>query len=138
MARTSHVQLHRTEPEPPATEQNIAWFDAGPSFPLSRRERGTGGEDKAKGDALTLKRLIPPPRQPDRRADKADHAVGLHEVAPLLPGPRIDVLGEQAVTVAAGEHVLEQRPGLVAASDGGKSVDVPEGADQKRVLRRSE
>ena len=61
MARTSHVQLHRTEPEPPSTEQNIAWFDAGPSFPLSRRERGTGGEDKAKGDALTLKSLIPPP-----------------------------------------------------------------------------
>src|SRR6266487_517910 len=48
MARTSHVQLHRTEPEPRATEQNVAWIDVGRSFPLSRRERGSGGEDRAR------------------------------------------------------------------------------------------
>lgn len=78
------------------------------------RRRAGGGEYPTQdgfgwtnGVALALEGLVPPPRQPDRRADEADHAVGLDEVAPLLPRARIDVLGEQAVAVAAGKHVFE-------------------------------
>src|SRR6266487_1324072 len=114
--------------------------------PLTFGERGSRNAERGTGSDVPRSHfrvprsecLIPPPRQPDRRADEADHAVGLDEVAPLLPGARIHVLGEQAVAVAAGEHVFEQRPRLVAPSDGGERVDVPEGADQKGVLRRSE
>src|SRR5438067_12815578 len=113
--------------------------------PLTFGERGSRNAERGTGSDVPRSHfrvprsecLIPPPRQPDRRADQADHAVGLHEVAPLLPGPRIDVLGEQAVGVAAGEQVLEQRPAPVGASDGGRGVEVPEGADKKGVSRRS-
>src|SRR6185369_39279 len=76
-------------------------------------------------------RLVPADREPDRGADEADHAVGLDEVPPLLVRPGVDVLGEQAVAVAAAEHVLEQHPGLVALAQRGQRVDVPERARQE-------
>src|SRR5216117_888350 len=91
------------------------------------------------GVALALlKGLIPPDGQPDRRADEPHHAVGLHEVAPLFAGPRIDVFGQEAVPVAAGEHVLEQGARLFPSAQRGECVDVPEGAHQKCVLWLSE
>src|SRR6185503_16091198 len=83
-------------------------------------------------------RLVPADGEPERGVNHADHAVGLDEVPPLLPGGGFDVFGEQAVTVAAAEDVLEQRTRLVAAADRGERVDEPERAHQERVLRRAE
>src|SRR6266480_4854355 len=80
------------------------------------------------------KRLIPPHGQPDRRPDEPDHTVRLHEVPPLLPRAGIDVLGQEAVPVAAAEQGLEQGAGLVALADRGERVDVPEGAHQEGVV----
>src|SRR3989454_2302078 len=51
------------------------------------------------------------------------HAVGLHEVAPLFAGPGIDVFGQEAVPVAAGEHVLEQGARLFPSSQRGRSEE---------------
>src|SRR5947209_18583562 len=101
---------------------------AAPGGVNTPRRMASGGRTgwRWRSSRSASKRLVPPPRQPDRRADEADHAVGLDEVAPLLPGARIHVLGEQAVAVAAGEQVFEQRPRLVAPSDGGERVDVLE------------
>src|SRR6266566_668734 len=78
--------------------------------------------------------LVPAHRQADRGGDEADHAVRLDEIAPLLARPGIDVLGEQTVPVAAGEHVLEQGARLLPFSQRRQRVDVPEGAHQKGVL----
>ena len=50
------------------------------------------------------------------RVDQADHAVGLHEVAPLLAGLGIDVLGKQAKAVAAGQQFLEKRARFFTAA----------------------
>jgi hypothetical protein len=36
------------------------------------------------------------------------------------------------------QHFLEQSPRFFAAPQRGESVDVPEGANQERILRRSE
>src|SRR6266568_2596772 len=48
------------------------------------------------------------------------------------------MLREQTVAVAATEYALEQRAGLVLASQRGQRVDIPEGADHEGVLRDAE
>ena len=50
--------------------------------------------------AAVLDHALPPPRQADGAIDHADHRVGLREVAPQLAGARVDVLAQQAETIA--------------------------------------
>src|SRR5262245_24693834 len=83
-------------------------------------------------------RRVPADGKPDRRADDPDHAVGLHEVAPVLAGPHVDVLRQKTMVVAAGEQPLEQRARLVTAAERREGVDVPERADHERVLGHAE
>src|SRR5206468_11962345 len=99
---------------------------------------GSDSQTARPTEAGRSKRLIPADRQADRRADEADHAVGLDEVAPLLAGPGVDVLGQEAVAIAAGEHVLEQVTRFLPSPECRKRVDVPERADEERVLRLPE
>src|SRR3989454_11968692 len=86
--------------------------------------RRTGWTARAAGS----ERLIPTDGQADRRADEADHAVGLDEVAPLLAGPGVDVLGQEAVPIAAGQHVLEQATLFLPPPQGGDRGAIPEPA----------
>src|SRR3990172_13314871 len=84
------------------------------SRPASRspgRTRGGGCHPRAGERRVPASEsLIPPNGQADRRADEPHHAVGLHEVAPLLAGAGIDVLGEEPMPVAAGERGLQKSP----------------------------
>jgi len=73
-----------------------------------------------------------------RGIDDAGHTVSLHEVSPLLACFRINVLSEQPVLVAAGKNMLEQFARFIVVADCGERIDVPEGADEKRVLRPAE
>ena len=45
---------------------------------------------------------------------------------------------QQAMAVAAGQQLLEQRPRFVATIQCREGIDVPEGADQKRILGLAE
>src|SRR6266702_92402 len=82
--------------------------------------------------------LVPGDAETHRGIDHADHAVGLRKVPPQLAAARVDMLREQTVAVAAAEYALEQRAGLVLASQRGQRVDIPEGADHEGVLRDAE
>src|SRR6266536_6548426 len=97
---------------------------AGPAGGSTPHRMASGGRTAWRWGSS--ERLIPPHRQPDRRGNEAHHAVGLDEVAPLLVRPRVDVLGEEAVPVAAGEQVLEQGARFIPLSQRGEGVDVPE------------
>src|SRR3989454_1021441 len=101
---------------------------------------GAGSDSQAarRTETAGSERLIPADRQADRRADEADHAVGLDEVAPLLAGPGVDVLGQEAVPIAAGEHVLEQATRFLPPPECGERVDIPERAYEERVFRLPE
>src|SRR3989454_873075 len=101
---------------------------------------GAGSDSQAarRTETAGSERLIPADRQADRRADEPDHAVGLDEVAPLLAGPGVDVLGQEAVPIAAGEHVLEQATCFVPPPECGERVDIPERAYEERVFRLPE
>src|SRR6266581_7628514 len=82
--------------------------------------------------------LVPGDAETHRGIDHADHAVGLRKVSPQFAAARVDMLREQTVAVAAAEYALEQRAGLVLASQRGQRVDIPEGADHEGVLRDAE
>src|SRR5258708_19172572 len=70
--------------------------------------------------------------------EQAHHAVGPRKMPPQLAAARIDVLGQKAVTIAAGEYPREQRAGLLLAPQRGERVDVPERADHEGVFRDAE
>src|SRR5438034_187880 len=107
---------------------------------LAAVRRGAAGQGRAARGCGShgLERRIPTDGQADRRADEADHAVGLDEVAPLLAGPGVDVLGQEAVPIAAGQHVLEQATRFLPPPECGERVDVPERAHEERVVRLPE
>src|SRR5205814_537568 len=115
---------------------------AHPACPLypAGHAGGAGSDSQAARptEAAGSKCLIPADRQADRRADEADHAVRLDEVAPLLASPGVDVLGQEAVPIAAGQHVLEQATRFLPPPECGERVDVPERTDEERVLRLPE
>src|SRR5213076_2002203 len=112
---------------------------AGPPYPAGHAG-GAGSDSQAarRTEVAGLKRLIPADGQADRRADEPDHAVGLDEVAPLLAGPGVDVLCQEAMAIAAGEYVLEQVTRFLPSPECRERVDVPERADEERVLRLPE
>src|SRR5881398_2902429 len=63
-------------------------------------------------------------------------AGGAHR--PPLARAGVDVLRQQAMAVAAGEHGLEQGARLVPLPQRGQRVDVPERAYEERVVRFAE
>src|SRR5579864_6134259 len=89
-------------------------------------------------DRRSSERLVPRHRELERAGDESDHAVGLHEVAPLLARVRVNVLSEQPMAVPAGEHLLEERAGFVAPANRRERADVPERAHEKGRLRHAE
>ena len=68
-----------------------------------------------------------------------DHAVGLHESCPTARRCRIDVLGQQPVAVATAQQASRTASRASSRSaERRQRVDVPERADEERVLGRAE
>src|SRR5208283_4160617 len=75
--------------------------------------------------------VFPAARQPHGGENESGHRISLREIAPQLAGSRINVLGEQTVTIAVIERVDEEVARRLAPSERPQSVDQPEPADQE-------
>src|SRR5690606_2734360 len=82
--------------------------------------------------------VLPWPAQGHGGDDQAHVRIGLREVAPQFAAVERQVLGQQAQVVPARQDLVEHRPRLVLATDGGQRVDVPEGADDEAGFGRTE
>src|SRR6185369_15616044 len=73
----------------------------------------------------------------DRRVDEADVGERLREVAELLAGLGIDLLGEEAEVVGAREHRSDGALGLLGAAAAEREIfRRPEAADAERAFAR--
>ena len=87
---------------------------------------------------MQSERLIPADGEPDCGIDQPNHAVRLGEISPQFAIARIDMLRQQAVTIAMSQQFFEKIARFFISAQSGDGVDVPKSAHQKGVFRHAE
>ena len=82
--------------------------------------------------------VFPTSGQAHRGKDQAGHGIGLWEIAPQFPALRVDIFGQQTVTITVIERIKEEVARLLAPTQQPERVHEPEPANQERSDRQTE